>query len=78
MTTVGYGDYYPVTPGGYLVGGFCALSGLIMTALPVAVIGSNFNLYWEHNKKRTSFANKKLKLNQHWNDRKKQERKSVW
>ena len=23
-----------------------------MTALPVAVIGSNFNMYWQHNKKR--------------------------
>ena len=52
MTTVGYGDYYPSTPLGYVVGVFCAVTGLIMTALPVAVIGNNFNRYWDHNNKR--------------------------
>jgi len=52
MTTVGYGDYHPETTGGYIIGILCATTGIILTALPVAVIGSNFNLYWEHNKKR--------------------------
>ena len=52
MTTVGYGDYYPETAMGYVVGILCAVAGLIMTALPVAVIGGNFNRYWEHNKQR--------------------------
>lgn len=52
MTTVGYGDFYPVTTLGYVVGVICALAGLIATALPVAVIGNQFNIYWEHNIKR--------------------------
>jgi len=52
MTTVGYGDFYPSTVGGYFVGVLCAISGIILTALPVAIIGSHFNVYWEHNRKR--------------------------
>lgn len=52
MTTVGYGDFHPGTAPGYVVGTLCALSGLILTSLPVAVIGGNFNRYWEHNEKR--------------------------
>lgn len=52
MTTVGYGDYYPESTAGYVVAFFCAITGVIFTALPVAVIGSNFNVYWEFNKKR--------------------------
>ena len=54
MTTVGYGDYYPITTGGYFIGIWCSITGIILTALPVAIIGSKFNVYWEHNKKRRS------------------------
>ena len=61
MTTVGYGDYYPQTTLGYIVGVFCAITGLIMTALPVAVIGSSFNLYWEHNNKRKKLRQQREK-----------------
>lgn len=52
MTTVGYGDFYPSTAGGYFVGVMCALSGILLTALPIAIIGSKFNIYWEYNRKR--------------------------
>lgn len=43
MTTVGYGDYYPTTTTGYMVGTLCAVNGLIMLALPVAAIANNFS-----------------------------------
>jgi len=49
MTTVGYGDFYPQSTGGRIIGVLCAWTGLIFTALPVAIIGSNFSIYWEHN-----------------------------
>lgn len=42
FTTVGYGDVYPVTPLGRLLGGFISLIGIAMIALPTGIIGSAF------------------------------------
>lgn len=42
LTTVGYGDVTPVTPLGKLIAAFTAIAGLMMLALPVAIISSQF------------------------------------
>jgi len=42
MTTVGYGDVIPVTPGGKIIGGIVALFGMILLALPVVILGYHF------------------------------------
>eukprot|EP01060_Flectonema_neradi_P006601 TRINITY_DN1446_c3_g1_i1.p1 TRINITY_DN1446_c3_g1~~TRINITY_DN1446_c3_g1_i1.p1 ORF type:complete len:638 (+),score=84.13 TRINITY_DN1446_c3_g1_i1:102-2015(+) len=42
LTTVGYGDHYPVTIAGKIVGGFCIISGLFVVAFPVILISHNF------------------------------------
>lgn len=42
LTTVGYGDAYPITYAGQLVGTITMLLGLIMLALPLSIIGTNF------------------------------------
>lgn len=48
MTTVGYGDKFPQTACGYIVGSLCAVSGLLMIAFTVPIIVSNFVLYYTH------------------------------
>lgn len=52
MTTVGYGDYFPESTGGYILAFFCVITGLLLTSLPVAIIGNRFNAYWDYNQKR--------------------------
>lgn len=42
LTTVGYGDIYPITPLGRLFGGLVMLTGLCILALPVAIISTGF------------------------------------
>ena len=48
MTTVGYGDVFPSTPVGYVVGTACAVSGVLMVALTIPVISNNFTLFYTH------------------------------
>ena len=42
MTTVGYGDCYPSTPGGKCVSVLAMFGGVLILALPITVVGSNF------------------------------------
>lgn len=48
ITTVGYGDDVPKTPIGKVFGALCAALSIIITALPISIIGSNFSLYYSH------------------------------
>ncbi len=42
LTTVGYGDVYPITPLGKVLGAIIALLGIGMFALPAGILGSGF------------------------------------
>lgn len=59
MTTLGYGDMYPKTGLGYMVGGICAVAGVLVLALPVPVIVNNFALYYSHAQARMKLPKRK-------------------
>jgi voltage-gated potassium channel len=42
LTTVGYGDVYPITPAGKFLGAIIALLGIGMFALPAGILASGF------------------------------------
>ena len=42
LTTVGYGDIYPITPQGKFFGAIIALLGIGLFALPAGILGSGF------------------------------------
>ncbi len=52
LTTVGYGDIYPITTAGKILGGFIAILGVGLFALPAGIIASGFVEEMEEAKKR--------------------------
>jgi len=48
LTTVGYGDVYPVTPAGRALGAIIALLGVGLVALPASILASGFIEEDEH------------------------------
>lgn len=51
MTTLGYGDMVPSTIAGKIFGSICSLSGVLVIALPVPVIVSNFSRIYHQNQR---------------------------
>eukprot|EP00798_Chlamydomonas_sp_ICE-L_P001615 gene1615-33005_t len=52
LTTTGYGDIVPITPWGKLVIGLMMVCAIVILALPITVIGSNFSSIWAESKNR--------------------------
>ena len=43
MTTLGYGDVYPTSPAGCLLGILCVVSGIIILVLPIPVVSMHYD-----------------------------------
>ena len=59
MTTVGYGDVYPVSKMGRVVGAICAVCGVMLVALTIPVMSNNFALFYVHARTRENFGKEK-------------------
>lgn len=51
LTTVGYGDVYPITAAGKILGAFVAILGIGLFALPAGIIGASYLDEIENRKK---------------------------
>jgi len=47
MTTVGYGDAFPITPHGKVIGGIAMLAGIFCVALPTGILCTEFSKLYE-------------------------------
>lgn len=52
MTTIGYGDTYPLTPLGRLLGGMIAIIGVLVVALPTGIFAASFTEGMERRRRR--------------------------
>jgi ABC-type phosphate transport system permease subunit len=43
-----YGDFVPKSALGCLVGSVCSVSGLLLLAMPIAIIATNFSSYYNN------------------------------
>ena len=48
MSAYWYGDMYPMTKWGYVIGSLTAMPGLVMIGFSVPIVFNNFIMYYQH------------------------------
>ena len=51
LTSLGYGDFWPTTILGKIIGSMCAVCGVLVMALPIPIVVDNFADYYSEQKK---------------------------
>ncbi|XP_064613393.1 potassium voltage-gated channel subfamily B member 1-like [Liolophura sinensis] len=74
LTTVGYGDIYPESPLGCVIGGACAVSGIVTIGLLIPIIARNFRVYYRF---RNTYFSSTTNLNAKRNDSEKKDLRNV-
>ncbi|XP_060069419.1 potassium voltage-gated channel protein egl-36-like [Ylistrum balloti] len=59
MTTVGYGDTFPKSTPGHLVGSACAICGVLILSMPIAIVATKFSNFNDRNAERERSKNLK-------------------
>ena len=62
ITTVGYGDVYPVTLPGKIVAMLTSLCGILVLAIPITVISTNFNEEYDKLRKQKEIIKARMLL----------------
>ena len=62
MTTVGYGDAVPLSTPGMFLAGLTSLVGILVLAIPITVISSNFDYQYNKVKQSQKIAKARMKL----------------
>merc|ERR1712060_225625 len=62
MTTVGYGDQYPITITGKIVGCITMFTGLLVIALPVIIVGGNFEQVYQDHRRSKELEDKRERI----------------